>query len=548
MKSDLLVVGNHIFDSIADTPFRGYIEVLDGKILQVGRGEPDALARAGARRVIEAKDRLIMAGFHDSHTHLLMSGLYCTYPGLTACESEAETVQRVKDAADAADQAAQGGQEGDRWVYGFGWYHVFWDDETLPTKASLDAVFPDRPVLLINAEAHGAWVNSKALEICGITAETPDPFGGTILRDADGEPTGMLVENAVGLITAKAFAFSEEAEAQLILSYLAEAAAYGITSVNDVQPYFHGNVGNLSVYSKLDTGGLLTARIHAAPDLLGDLDEVLRWQKQFTSDKLKVDLVKTFIDGVSTTHTALMLEDYADAPGNRGTALYDLDAIKAAVPEAHRRGLSVKIHSCGDASLRLALDYYENAIALYGKNACRHAIEHCEIVDAADIPRFGTLGVIPSVQPEHIALTSAFAYNPYPITLGGRRASRTWPLKSLLASAGVLAFGSDCPVVVDNPYLEIYRAVTRTFDDGEPQGGWNPSEKLTLAESLRAYTRGSAYGVRREAELGTLEAGKFADIIVVDRNLFAVSEADMKTAKTDITIMDGKVIFERKDH
>ena len=323
------------------------------------------------------------------------------------------------------------------------------------------------------------------------------------------------------------------------------AAAYGITSVNDVMPYFHGNMGSVAAYGALDAKGGLSIRIHAAPNLFGDLDEVLAWQKKYGSDKLRADMVKQFLDGVSTTHTALVLADYADAPGERGDASVNLERVEKAVSEAHRRGLSVKLHSCGDASLRLALDFYENAIKLHGNTGARHAIEHCEMVSEQDMPRFGALGVIPSVQPEHLAITQRFSENPYFVTLGKERADKTWPFRSLLASAGVLAIGSDCPVVDNNPFLEIYRAVTRLHNDGEPAGGWNPSQKLTLAEILKCYTWGSAYGVRRETELGTLAPGYFADIAILDGNPFKADASALIDGKVDITVMDGKVIYAR---
>jgi predicted amidohydrolase YtcJ len=337
--------------------------------------------------------------------------------------------------------------------------------------------------------------------------------------------------------------FPEEEEKNLILAYMEGAKGYGITSVNDVMPYFHGNMGTPAVYSAMDQAGQLTVRIHAAPDLLGDLDEITGWRTRYNSEKLRFDMVKSFLDGVSTTHTALMLEDYADAPGNRGLPLFDLTRIERATPEAHRRELSVKLHACGDASLRKALDFYEAAQKQYGKNRCRHAIEHCEIVNEADIPRFGALGVVPSVQPEHLALTRTFDENPYPMTLGAARTAHTWPFKRMLQSAGVLAIGSDCPVVDSNPFLEIGRAVTRTHDDGQPEGGWNPAEKLSLAEVLRAFTWGSAFGVGREDELGTLTPGKFADIAISDRDLFSAAPEDLKNCRVWMTIMDGKIVF-----
>jgi len=532
MKADMIITGNSIFDSIDPVPFKGYVAIKGEKILEVGRSTDFSHLVDDKTLVKSYGDNTIMAGFHDSHTHLLMAGMFKTYVNLLNARSEEEAALMVKAAADA-DENKEG------WVVGFSWYHVFWDKRELPTKKSLDAFFPDRPVCLINAEAHGAWVNSKALEIAGITKETPDPYGGEIQRDEQGEATGFLYESATGLVGKYAFVFTKEEEKTIIRAFLAGAAEYGITSINDVQPYFHGNMGDLGIYSEMDKSGELTVRIHAAPDLLGDMDQVEAWQAIYTSDKLKIDMLKQFLDGVCTTHTALVLEEYADAPGNTGISLTDTLAIRDAIPEAHRRGFSVKLHSCGDKSARMALDYYENAINIHGKNQCRHAIEHIEMLSEEDLPRFKELGIIPSVQPEHIALTQNFDENPYPIVLGPERAAKTWPLKSLYDTAGVLAIGSDCPVVDNNPFLEIYRAVTRLHNDRKPEGGWNPTQKLSMYEVLRSYTYGGAYGVRREHELGTLEPGKFADVVVIDRDLFAVDPSQIMEAKVLLTVMNG---------
>lgn len=538
MTADIILKSNAVFDSIKENPFEGFVAIKENKIIGVG-GKDEASAFIDANtKVYEFYNKLVMAGFHDSHTHLLMAGMFETYVNLVDARSEEEAVLMVKKAADESSDK-------DVWVVGFSWYHVFWDNRTLPTKKSLDKYFPDRPVFLLNAEAHGAWVNSKALEIARITKDTPDPFGGEIARDGNGEPTGFLSESATGLVGKFALVFTPEQEKVLIRAYMKGAKEYGITSVNDVQPYFHGDMGNVGTYSEMDKSGELTVRIHVATDLLGDLDQAEIWREKYRSDKLRAEMLKQFLDGVSTTHTALVFEEYNDAPGNFGISLNNTEAIKNAVPEGHRRGFSIKLHSCGDKSARMGLDYYENAIKMYGKNKCRHAIEHIEMLSNEDLPRFGELGIIPSVQPEHLALTQTFDENPYPVTLGNERADKTWPLKALYDSAGILAIGSDCPVVDNNPFLEIYRAVTRLHNDGKPKGGWNPRQKLSMYEILRSYTYGSAFGVSRENEIGSLEPQKFADVIVIDRNLFEVNPSQIMDSKLDMTIMDGKIVFKR---
>jgi len=539
MKADLIIQSNAIYDGINPQPFSGYVAVAGNKIIHISKEKDYANYVQDSTKVLIYDDKLVMTGFHDSHTHIIMAGMYKTYANLMPARSEEEAIQMLMD-----HQATLLVEE--PWVYGFGWYHVFWDNKKLPNRHSLDKAFPDRPVLLINAEAHGAWVNTKALELAGIDRQTPDPFGGEIERDENGDATGFLYESATGLVGKVAFDFTPEQEMRIIRGYMQAANKYGITSTNDMMPYFHGNMGNAATYHLLEEEGSMTVRVHLAPDLIGDMDQAENWRKTFTSDKLKINLMKQFLDGVCTTHTALMLEPYADAPDSTGYSLTDVDAIRMAVPEAHKRGFSVRLHSCGDGSARMALDFYEEAINKYGKNKCRHAIEHCELVSDEDIARFGELGIIPSVQPEHIAITQTFAENPYPIVLGEERAAQTWPFRKLLDSAGVLALGSDCPVVDNDPFLEIFRAVTRVHNDGMPEGGWNPSQRLTLEEALRFYTYGSAYLVSREHEMGTLKEGNFADLVVLDKNLFKADSWDILKTQILLTVMDGNIVYEKE--
>ena len=537
MKAGILIQGNAIFDSVADEPFPGFVAIRDNRIINVGPLTDAPDYTDSNTLVIDAGDRLVMPGFHDSHTHLLLAGMYKSCVNLGTARSEEEAAEMTWKFEQ------QHPSEG--WIYGFSWYQVFWDKKDLPTKASLDRYFPDRPVFLVNAEAHGAWVNSKALEIAGITKETENPYGGTIERLPDGEPSGFLEETAVAFVSRHCLRFDPKREKHFLKTFMESAAPLGITSLVDVQPYFGTNMGNLETYRELEKSGEMTARVHVATDLFGDMEQAAKDAASCTGDRLRANLAKQFVDGVFVNHTALVLEEYNDAPGNTGFQLSELSSIEAGILAAHKNGISVKIHALGDRAVRFTLDCYEKAIKTYGRNQARHAIEHIELVSEEDIPRFRELNVIPSMQPEHLGLVPRWEDEEYRSALGEERAATTWRFKTLLDTAGVIAFGSDCPVVDNNPFYGLHRGQTRLHDDGLPAGGWNPTEKLTLAELIKGYTIGSAYGVSREAELGTLEAGKLADLIIVSGNLFEMSPEEVRGASVDLTIMDGKIIYQK---
>ena len=538
MDISLVIRGNAIFGGFGNEPFPGAV-VIDGNRIKAVIRNGDGTEYIGSdTEVIDAGDRLVMPGFNDNHVHLILAGLFKKHISLIDAHSEEECARLVWE-------ASQDDDDKHGWVMGFQWYHVFWDDPHYPSKNTLDKYFPDRPVFLVNAAVHGSWLNSKGLELAGITKDTPDPFGGVIVRDEDGEPTGFLLEGASALASRFALDFTQDREKDLIRSFMADARAKGITSIADLQPLFHGDMGDLSVYSEMDRDDELSIRIHAAPDLLGDLDQVLSWRQAYNSERLTVNHVKQFIDGVFTLRTALLLDNYYNEPGQRGIRLCDTEAIGRAVPEAHRRGLSVRLHCLGDRAHRMALDFHEEAQRMYGSNACRHTIEHCELIDDTDINRFKSLGIVPSVQPEHIALTQRYAENPYPAILGRERADNCFRYKTLLDTSGSISFGSDCPVVDNDPFLGIYRAITRLHNDGKPEGGWGPAERFTMAEAIRAYTYGSAYSVQRENELGLLREGYLADAIVLDRNPFETTVDEIRDSHIDYTIFDGKIVFER---
>jgi len=432
----------------------------------------------------------------------------------------------------------------DPWILGFSWYHVFWKRKALPHRTTLDRLIPDRPVFLLNAECHGAWVNSKALEICNIDRNTPDPPFGEIERDENGEPTGYLYETAMALLTKSAYDIPASLQEKLLKSFLKKSAKLSVTAISDMQPLLGTNLGNLDVYRGFELSGDLTARVHVITTLDADLEYHRYLREKYNSDKLKFSGVKQFLDGVATTYTALMVDPYSDKPDTRGHPLIEPEVIKDYVVKADREGFRVRLHACGDGAVRLGLDCFEAARKANGIKGMRHTLEHIENVHSEDVGRFAQLGVIASMQPEHLAITDTFEDNPYPARLGTERIRLTWPVKTLMRRGAGIALRSDYPMVDLNPMQEVYRAVTRVHNDGEPVGGWNPDERLTMAETLGAYTLGSAYAAFRENDLGTLEEGKLADLIVIDRNLFNVPAERIRDAKVRLTVADGKVVFE----
>lgn len=534
--ADLVITSNAIFTGTQDKPILGGIAVKGNKIQAVCSKDDIKSFIGRETKIYDYKDQLVMPGFHDSHVHLILSGLLEDSASLLTATSEEECVKMVKEFADS--------RPNDEWVLGFSWYNEYWSKKELPTCKSLDRIIPDRPVFLLNAEGHVIWVNSLALKMCGVDKNTPDMIGGEIIRDSEGEPTGIFVDTAMGLICNKALDLPKEHETKLIKMFLKKAAAYGITSLGDIQHFTGVQLGKPEVYKSLEDNNELTARIHFSPGLLGDLERPKLLREKYKSEKVRFSGLKQLVDGVPTSYTGLMVEPYADKPGDCGTTFVNPDDLRKWVLEADKEGFRIRLHACGDGAVRLALDCFEEAQKVNGVRDSRHEIEHIEIIHPDDIGRFAKLGVICSVQPEHLALTEKFSENPYLVRLGEARSKLTWQFKTFMNTGAHIQFGSDYPVVDNNPMLEVYRGVTRLHNDGEPFGGWNPEEKLTVAELLTGYTKGSAYGAFRENDLGTLEVGKLADIAVLDRNLFEIPVSEIRDTKVKLTIMDGKIVYQ----
>lgn len=531
-KATIVLSSNAVFTGLHDHPIPASIAITANEIVAVGT-ESDIKPWIGSEtKVYHFGDQLIMPGFHDFHVHVIIGSLFKDSVNLFHARSEEEAVELVRQYAES--------RPNDEWIIGTSWDSSHWESNTLPHRSSLDRVFPDRPVYLPHYEGHFSWVNSKALEMLKIDRYTENPPFGEIAKDENGEPTGILYEQASQLVANLAFQVSHEKNQSLFKDFLSYAARLGVTSVNDLYAMGKDRLfEHFDLYREFDEKNELSVRIHVFPALNGELERAKEVRDAYRSDKLQIAGLKQFVDGVVNGHTAYMLDPYSDYPETRGETTFPADTLKKWIVDADAQDFRIRLHALGDGAVRLALDAYEEAQKMNDKKDSRHAIEHIEVIHPDDIPRFHELGVIASMQPEHLA---AAERSMYVARIGKEREKHTFPLHSLQRSGATLALGSDFPVVSLEPMLEIYRAVTRIDSSG--QEVWNPEERITLAEALRAYTLHSAYGNAREHELGSIEPGKLADLIVLDANLFAIPESEIKDSKVILTIVGGKIVYE----
>ncbi|CRK82173.1 amidohydrolase [Neobacillus massiliamazoniensis] len=537
-KADIILSSNAVFTGLTDKPIPAYIAIINNKIAAIG-SEKEINAFIGLNtKIHHFSDQMIMAGFHDFHLHMLMGSLAEESVFLADASSEEDTIKMVLDFANSRPD--------DPWIIGFSWDQRSWDNNRLPNRATLDRVLPDRPVLLFHMEGHYVWVNSKALEIANINRNTDNPPHGIIAKDENGEPTGILYETANALVTYHAFNFSKERLIRMMKNFLEQTALLGVTSVNDLygSPAME-KLQDYKLFADLDKNGELTARIHLSPPLNDDLENAKQLRDTYTSSKLQVSGLKQFVDGVISGYTACLLEPYADKPETSGETVLPPDTLKKWIIEADREGFQIRLHAIGDGAIRLALDAFEEAQKINGKRDSRHCIEHVEVIHPDDSARFKKLGVIASMQPEHLGFNEEQRQN-YISYIGPEREPFVFAMKTLKDSGALLALGTDYPIAQLNPMLGIYRALTRMGYDGTPSEGFNPQERLSLPEVLRDYTLSPAYGSFREKELGTLEVGKLADLVVLDRNLFEIPVEDIPDVRVVLTMVDGAIVFQNE--
>jgi len=536
--ADTVVLHGKVYTVNSKQPWAEAVAIRGGKVVAVGGDAEILKLRGGGTKVIDAGGQLLLPGFVDCHIHFLDGSLSLGRVNLEGAKDAADIQQRLREYA--------GKHPGSDWILGRGWNYAMFGAEALPHKKYLDELFPDRPVFLEGYDGHTYWANSKALALAGITKSTADPENGAIVRDpATGEATGALKESAQSLV-AKVIPKPTRAEKLAALrAGIRWASEHGLTRVHSAG----GDFEELDLYDELRRHGELNVRFYIAyfldpPELRQqDRETIEATRKKYHDEWLDTNAVKFMVDGVVESHTAAMLEPYSDDASTKGKLFWDPDKYKSAVAQLDKRGFQLFTHAIGDYGIRTALDAYENAEEVNHTKDRRPRIEHIEAAAAADVPRFGKLGVIASMQPLH-SYPDADTLDVWARNIGPERATRAWVWKSIANGGGKLAFGSDWPVVTLNPWEGVQTAVTRQTSEGKPESGFVPSQRLTVAEAVTGYTLGAAFAGRRENTEGSIESGKAADLIIVSQNIFEIDAHRIDKTEVLTTIVGGRVVYQ----
>ena len=531
--ADLILKVGRIWTGDPDRPWAEAIAARSGEIVAVGAAGSVERFRGPRTRVIDLPEAFATPGLVDSHAHLIELGANQEEVDLRGASSPEEVARRVKARIDA--------DPGDGWVFGSNWDQSLWPGGAFPTSGPLDKVAPARPVWLRRVDGHSAWANAEAMRRAGVTKESQAPPDGQIVRGPDGRPTGIFIDGAMSLMDSAMPGGSGANIARRILAAQAIVLKSGLTGIHDasVDP----GVG-AEAYRTLDREGKLKLRVHAMASVgSGRLAEFVSRgpAPSKPGDRFALRAIKLFADGAMGSRGALLFEPYADDPSNKGLLLIDPKVLEATTTEALRHGWQVCTHAIGDKGNALVLDAYEAARrAVPEARDPRLRIEHAQHVRKGDVARFASTGTIASMQPSHCSDEIRWA----DARLGTGRSEGAYAWKWFADGGVTLAFGSDFPVAIVNPFYGLYAAVTRRQPDGQPVEGWHPDQRLTLDEALRAFTAGSAFASFSEGRLGVLKVGKRADVTVVDRDLFRIPPEDLLKVNVRMTIIDGEPVYE----
>ncbi|HKE92759.1 MAG TPA: amidohydrolase [Povalibacter sp.] len=527
--AETLVVHNvHLYTPVGkDVRSYAGLVIENGKVQRLLEDGAPLPTTAGTRR-IDGHGKTLLPGLIDAHGHVLALGQQHLQVDLRGTGSVAVAVARVRGFAQA--------NPSDRWVIGHGWNQVLWPDRQFPKAKDLDAVVADRPALLSRVDGHAIWVNSQALRIAGITRNTQDPPGGQIIHDAAGEPTGVLVDAATSLVEKQVPAPSDEEIRRALRVALTELSAVGLTGVHDAGV----EIRDYEAYRALGAANQLPVRIYA---MLADSEAahaIIRKgpKPPEFDDRLQMRAVKAWVDGALGSRGANLLQDYSDQPHHRGLKLYTPQQIQELASLTAQFGWQLNVHAIGDAGNRVVLDTFEHRLTAAQRQSLRPRIEHAQVIAPEDIPRFAQLGVIASMQPTHATSDMNMAED----RVGHERIKGAYAWRTLLNTGARLAGGSDFPVELPNPFFGLYAAVTRQGRDGHPPDGWYPEQKLTREEALRLFTIDAAYAGHMEDKVGSLEPGKWADFILIDRDYFKVPASEIDDIRVEATYVAGELV------
>jgi len=532
--ADLIITHANIWTVDPSHPSAQAVAVLGDRIVAVGTDADLQAWRGPQTRVMDADGKLLLPGFNDAHVHFVSGGAQLDSVQLNDATSPEEFAHRIAERVKTTPKGA--------WLRGGNWDETKWNPAQLPTKELIDPITGDTPVFVERYDGHMGLANSGALRAAGITAQTSDPPGGTIVRDAKGNPTGALKDAAQDMLVKFIPRMTHDERMHAAKRALAHAASLGVTSVQNMDPDY----ADIAIYSELLERGELTTRIYAAP-LITDVEDQVKIgvRHAFGGAYLRIGALKAFADGSLGSRTAYFFEPFSDTPDNRGLLsdqMQPLTLMRDRMLKADAAGLQLCTHAIGDQGISLILDFYADIVHEHGPADRRFRIEHAQHMAPKDFDRFAQLGVIASVQPYHAIDDGRWAEG----RLGHDRASRTYAFRTFLNHGVRLAFGTDWEVAPLNPMLGLYAAVTRATLDGKNPGGWFPGQKLTVAEAVRAYTMGSAYAEFQENEKGSITPGKLADMVIVSDDIFQIDPVKIRDVKVLKTFVGGKIVFESR--